>query len=146
MGEEDEQVATEVLVRLSFTISARLEARASEAGLSMQQMRLLGILRDHEPTVNELAAHMGLDKSSASGLVIRAENRALVSRIRHEHDGRAVRVRLEPDGRALVDAGSARFENDMRQVFAALTDAERARWVALTNRLLAAANESGNSI
>ena len=93
---------------------------------------------DPEPTINQLASHLGTDKSSMSGAVMRAERRGLVSRTPDEHDGRAVRVILEPAGRALVDAANGRFEADVRHVFAALTESERAHWVALTTRLLAA--------
>ncbi|TQL48222.1 DNA-binding MarR family transcriptional regulator [Homoserinimonas aerilata] len=138
--------AVDVLARLSFVTSARIEARASEAGLSVQQMRLLGILRDREPTINELTVHLGLDKSSVSGLVIRAERRGLVSRTQHEQDGRAVRVHLEVAGRALIDTANSQFENDVHRMFAALTETERSRWVALTTTLLVAeAEERGLS-
>lgn len=147
MKEENELSEVEVLGRLSFVTNARLEARASEAGLSIQQMRLLGILRDREPTINELTVHLGVDKSSVSGLVIRAERGGFVTRTQHEQDGRAVRVRLEPAGRALIDEASSRFESDVEHTFAALTGPERARWVALTVRLLRAeANERGISL
>lgn len=136
MSEENELSEVEVLARLSFVTNARLEARASETGLSIQQMRLLGILRDREPTINELTVHLGVDKSSASGLVIRAERLGFVTRTQHEQDGRAIRVRLEPAGRALIDAASSGFESEVEGLFATLTGSERARWVALTVRLL----------
>lgn len=55
------------MTRLAFVMNTRLEERAAEAELSIQQVRLLGILRDREPTINELAAHVGTDKSSMSG-------------------------------------------------------------------------------
>ncbi|UOE43253.1 MarR family winged helix-turn-helix transcriptional regulator [Agromyces larvae] len=140
MEDEGARSAADALARLAFLTNARLEARAAEVGegLSVQQLRLLGILRDREPTINELTVLLGVDKSSVSGLVIRAERRGLVSRTRHERDGRAVRVRLEGSGRTLIDAATASFELDVQQLLAVLTDAERARWVALTNRVLSA--------
>lgn len=131
----------EVLGRLSFVTAARLEARAAEAGLSVQQIRLLGILRDREPTINDLSIHLGQDKSSVSGLVIRAERQGLVERVPDDVDRRAVRVVLQPAGRAMIDAASARFESDMREVLGALTRAERTHWVELTSRLLVAEAE-----
>lgn len=145
MSEEDHRTALELLAQLSFETSERLQERAAEAGLSMQQARLLGILRDREPTINDLTTHLRLDKSSVSGLVIRAERRGLVSRIQHESDGRAVRVRLEPPGRALIDAANARFEEDMRDFFTTLDDAERRQWTAMTARLLTAEAERRRS-
>lgn len=136
MNTDKAPLPVDILARLAFVTSARLERRGAEVELSIQQVRLLGILRDRQPTINELAAHLGTDKSSMSGAVLRAERRGLVSRVPDEDDGRVVRVRLEPEGRALVDAASARFDDDVQQMFAAVTVAERAQWVALSIRLL----------
>lgn len=144
MSEEKMQPAVEVLALLSFAVTARLEASATGRDLSMQQVRLLGILRDHEPTINELAAHLGVDKSSMSGAVVRAEKRGLVIRLPDKQDGRSVRVRLTSAGRTMVDAASAEFEADAEQILASLTDGERARWTALTSRVLAAAARTGS--
>ncbi|MFJ2758811.1 MarR family winged helix-turn-helix transcriptional regulator [Nocardioides sp. NPDC087217] len=138
MTDDSELSAVEALARLSFAIGARLEIRSAEVGLSVQQVRLLGILRDREPTINELAAHLGVDKSSMSGAVARAERRGLVSRTTDTHDGRAVRVHLETAGRALVDAASTRFADDARVLLDALSERQRAQWTMLTTRLLAA--------
>lgn len=138
MSTENEVSAVEALARLAFVTTARLEACAAASGLSIQQVRLLGILRDREPTINELAAHIGTDKSSMSGAVARAERHGLVSRAPDEQDGRAVRVRLEPAGRALVDEAGAQFQTETQRLFATLSAAERAQWLDLTNRLLAA--------
>lgn len=138
MNDDSELSAIEALARLSFAIGARLETRSAEVGLSVQQVRLLGILRDREPTINELAAHLGVDKSSMSGAVARAERRGLVSRTTDTQDGRAVRVHLEAAGRALVDAASARFTEDARVLLNALSERQRAQWTMLTTRLLAA--------
>ncbi|GHF33280.1 hypothetical protein FHX82_005262 [Amycolatopsis bartoniae] len=48
---------------------------AAEHELSVVQLRLLGVLRDRRPGMLELGAHLGLDKSSMTGLVSRAEKR-----------------------------------------------------------------------
>ncbi len=47
---------------------------------SLTRVRLIGILRDREPGMLELAQHINLEKSSASGLIDRAERRGLVAR------------------------------------------------------------------
>ena len=67
------------LAQLSFLIQGMLERRAAEHDLSIIQTRLLGVLRDRTPTMHELARFLGLDKSSATGLVDRAERRGLVA-------------------------------------------------------------------
>src|SRR5579862_7310644 len=68
------------LAQLSFLIHRALERRAAERDMSIIQMRLLGVLRDRRPTINELGRLLGLDKSSVSGLVDRAQRRGLVAR------------------------------------------------------------------
>lgn len=128
----------DALVQLSFTMHQRLEASAARAGVSVTQSRLLGILRDREPTIGELADHLDLGKSSVSGLIDRAAQRGLVSRSTDPDDGRSVRVRLEPAGRALIDGAVTTLEEEMHDVIAALTPAERRDWAALTVRMLAA--------
>ena len=84
----------DALVQLSFHIHGALERRAAELDLSMSITRLLGILRDRRPTMHELAALLGLEKSSVSGLVDRASERGLVERRSSPADGRVVRVRV----------------------------------------------------
>lgn len=138
MTDESELPAVEALARLSFAVGARMEIRSAEAGLSVQQVRLLGILRDREPTINELAAHLGVDKSSMSGAVARAERRGLVSRTTDTQDGRAVRIHLEAAGRALVDAASERFAEDACALLGVLSERQRDQWTVLTRRLIMA--------
>jgi hypothetical protein len=65
---------------------------AAEHGLSLAQTQLLGVLRDREPLMSELGRHLGLDKSSISGLVDRAQRRGLVTRTASDVDRRAIRV------------------------------------------------------
>ena len=71
---------------------------AAAHDLSLTQMRLLGILRDRVPAMLDLARHLGLGKSSVTGLIDRAERRGLVERAPAPHDGRGVHVRLTPRG------------------------------------------------
>lgn len=137
MPEPTHAATLDALVELSFTMHARLEAAAAREGMSVSQFRLLGILRDREPIISELAAHLGLTKSSMSGLIDRAVQRRLVARVPDDQDGRSIRVRLEPAGRLLIDAAAERFTDEMRDVLARLTPAERERWTTLTTRLLA---------
>src|SRR5271154_314061 len=94
---------TDALVELSFLLQAKLAHLAGEYDLSLTQVRLLGILRDREPGIVELAATLGLDKSSVSGLVDRAQRRGLVERASSKStDGRAIRVVLTKHGRRMV--------------------------------------------
>jgi len=113
-----------------------LERRAGEHGFSLIQTRLLGVLRDRRPTINELATLLGLNKSSVSGLVDRAERRGLVRRIPSAVDRRSVQVALTEDGRALASKVSARFGADVAAMLGPLTAADRATLTRLLSRVL----------
>ena len=47
------------LVQASFTVIAALSRVAAEHDLSLTQLRMLGILRDREPAMAELATYLG---------------------------------------------------------------------------------------
>jgi len=125
------------LAQLSFAVQNALSRRASEHDLSMIQTRLLGVLRDRTPGINELAILLDLDKSSVSGLVDRAERRGLVERIPSSTDRRAVRVGLTASGRSVVAKVESGFAADMAALLTPLAAAERHALAALIARLLA---------
>ena len=68
----------DTLVQVSFAVIAVLSRVAAEQDLSLTQLRVLGILRDREPTMAELATYLGLERSTVSGLIDRAVQRGLV--------------------------------------------------------------------
>ena len=124
------------LAQLSFLIQGLLERRAAEHDLSIIQTRLLGVLRDRTPTMNELARFLGLDKSSATGLVDRAERRGLVARVPSATDRRAVLVSLTDDGRSFVSQAAAAFEADVSALLSRLPPRERETLSRIVSRLL----------
>ena len=124
------------LAQLSFVIQGMLERRAAEYDLSIIQTRLLGVLRDRKPTMHELARFLGLDKSSVTGLVDRAERRGLVARVPSTTDRRAVLVSLTDDGRSLVSQAAARFEADVLTMLSRLPPRERETLSRIVSRLL----------
>ena len=126
------------LAQLSFAILGMLERRAAEHDLSVIQTRLLGILRDRTPTMHELARFLGLDKSSVTGLIDRAERRGLVTRLPSATDRRAVQVSLTADGRTLVSQAAARFEADVTTLLSRLPPRDRETLTRLVSRLLTA--------
>ncbi|MGW5351589.1 MarR family winged helix-turn-helix transcriptional regulator [Streptomyces sp. NPDC004031] len=126
----------DALVQLSFVVQAELARVAAEYDLSVIQARLLGILRDRRPGMLELARHLGLDKSSMTGLVSRAEKRGLVRREPSPHDGRAVLVALTPEGRALTDHAATAIAARITALTSPLTQQERALLPALAAKLL----------
>ena len=126
------------LAQLSFLIQGLLERRAAEHDLSMVQVRLLGVLRDRRPTMNELARLLSLDKSSVTGLVDRAERRGLVARIPSPADRRSVLVALTREGRSLVARTARSFESDVTAILERLPAGERVTLATLVSRLLVA--------
>jgi DNA-binding MarR family transcriptional regulator len=126
------------LAQLSFLIQGLLERQAAEHDLSIIQTRLLGVLRDRKPTMNELARFLGLDKSSVTGLVDRAERRGLVVRVPSATDRRSVLVSLTDEGRAFVSQAAAAFEADVSALLSRLPPRERETLARIVSRLLVA--------
>jgi hypothetical protein len=63
-GRADDLGIVDGLVQLSTLVQAVLSRAADSLGLSVLQARLLGVLRDREPTMAELGRLLDLDKSS----------------------------------------------------------------------------------
>lgn len=138
---EAELSPADALAQLSFLIHARIEAHSGARGLSVTQIRMLGILRDRTPLIGELGARLGLDKSSISGLVSRAARRGLVERVPSAQDRRAIHVQLTDAGRALASSVQADVEADVDTILAPLGTQEAALLVHLASLLLAAQPE-----
>lgn len=137
-GRTDDRPLTTVdaLVQLSFRIQRILAATGTEHDLSIIQIRLLGILRDRQAGMAELGTHLGLDKSSMTGLVTRAEKRGLVTRAPSPHDGRAVLVSLTPLGRALTDRCAAEISARITALTDQLAPAQATRLTELATALV----------
>lgn len=134
----DELSTVDALAQLSFVVLGLLERRAAEHDLSIVQTRLLGVLRDRRPTMNELAKLLALDKSSVSGLVDRAERRGLVVRVPSTSDRRSVLVSLTDEGRSLVSGAATRFEADVSMLLDSLRPSDRAALSRVVSQVLVA--------
>ena len=107
----------DALAQSSFIVMEVLTRVGAAHDLSLTQMRVLGILRDRRPRMAELADFLGLEKSTMSGLIDRAEQRGLVARERSAADRRAVDVFMTKAGQRLA----ARVEADVRRELAPAT-------------------------
>lgn len=107
----------DALVRSAFQIAGVLTRLGAEHDLSLTQMRVLGILRDRRVRMTQLADHLGLDKSTMSGLVDRAERRGLLARGKNPDDGRVVDVFMTPAGMEL----DGRMVDELRRTLAPAT-------------------------
>jgi DNA-binding MarR family transcriptional regulator len=125
----------DALAQLTFTVQGTLGRIAVANGLSIVQTRLLGILRDRQPTIKELAAFLQLDKSSVTGLVDRAQERGLVRRTASVLDGRSVHVSITAAGRTLIERETAAFEEEIAVLVSDLPLSDRSRLSALASRV-----------
>lgn len=126
----------DALVRSSFAVMAVLSRIGAEHDLSLTQLRMLGILRDRRVTMSELADHLGLDKSTISGLVSRAEKRRLIGRAPNPADGRAVDVFLTADGASLAGSGAAQVARALSPMTGALAADEARLLTVLLERFI----------
>jgi DNA-binding MarR family transcriptional regulator len=117
---------TDALVEVSFAVLDLLTRSAADLDLSVTQLRLIGILRDRSPSMAALADFLGLDRSSVSGLIDRAEKRGLVARRTSADDARVTLVDLTAAGRELGERLGAivspRMETLLRDIPAAEQD------------------------
>jgi len=131
-----QQELIDTLVRASFATMAVLNRVAAEHDLSLTQLRVLAILRDRRVQMSELADYLGLDKSTVSGLVDRAERRGLVRRMPNPLDGRGVDVLLSKTGAELAERGAAEIAQSLSPMTSALTPAEAGRLTTMMERML----------
>src|SRR5271166_925457 len=132
-GDED---LRDSLVQVSFAVIAVLSRVAAEQDLSLTQLRVLGILRDRQPTMAELASYLGLERSTVSGLIDRAVQRGLVQKDADPTDGRSVRVSLTEPARRLESPMIAEIGELMAPLTDRLNTSERKRLTDLLAKLL----------
>lgn len=124
------------LFRVSFRLQGVLARVASAHDLSVVQVRVLGILRDREPGMLDLARHLQLEKSSLSGLIDRAEARGLVARVPSTDDRRSARVRVTAQGRRLSRVIETEVKAEVRTLVRGLSASDRDRLARLLDRML----------
>ncbi|WP_431278002.1 MarR family winged helix-turn-helix transcriptional regulator [Leifsonia poae] len=127
----------DAIVQTSFAAMAVLNTIGADNDLSLTQLRVLGILRDRRLRMTELADYLGLEKSTMSGLVDRAERRGLLARAPSADDGRAVDVFLTDAGVELGERLYAQVAHSVSRSTDALSDAEQATLKDLLSRMLA---------
>lgn len=128
----------DALAQLSFLVQGALAEIAGQYDLSVIQTRLLGVLRDREPTMNQLGRHLGLDKSSITGLVDRAQRRGLVTRTVSAVDRRSFQVSITDTGRQLVAQIAAQFAEQIERCAEPLPEADRKRLSRMATRIVTA--------
>jgi DNA-binding MarR family transcriptional regulator len=126
----------DALVQAAYLVMAALNRIGAEHDLSLTQLRVMGILRDRRVRMAELADHLGLEKSTMTGLVDRAERRGLLQRAPNPVDGRAVDVLISPAGAHLAERVSAELAQALTAATNRLGVADRQRLQALLQTLV----------
>jgi len=132
----DQTPLIDALVRTAFLTTAVLSKVAADHDLSLTQVRVLAILRDRQVSMSDLASYLGLDKSTISGLVDRAEKRGLLRRTQNPLDGRGIDVALTAGGIELAERGAATVAQALSPLTKTLSVAEARRLTALLERML----------
>jgi len=126
----------DALARAAFTTMAVLTKAAADNDLSLTQLRVLAILRDRRLRMTALAGYLGLEKSTMTGLVDRAEKRRLLQRAPSASDGRAVDVFLSPEGAELAGRLTTDIVHALSPLTSKLAPAERRLLQTLLEQML----------
>jgi DNA-binding MarR family transcriptional regulator len=120
------------LIRLAVQLAKPVEGACLASGLSLAQYRLLLALERSDGRACELAARVGVQRSSLTALATGLEQAGLVSRGDVADDRRGVVLRLTPAGeRALALA-----ERAMAEALRLQAESAGAERVARTRRLV----------
>ncbi|GAA3638297.1 MarR family transcriptional regulator [Kineosporia mesophila] len=126
----------DALVQNTFRVTAVLTRVGAEHDLSLTQLRVLGILRDRRARMSELAAFLGLDKSTLSGLIDRAEKRGLLAREKSPGDRRVIEVFTTTAGLELAGTVYAEIRRELSPSMDRLDPQQRDQLTALMGVLL----------
>jgi DNA-binding MarR family transcriptional regulator len=133
-----EQVASG-LVRLTFLVQTVYAEVGRDCALTPTQAQMLCLLREGPKGMAEMCGVLGVERSSLTGLVDRAERSGLVVRQSDPADRRAVKVALTEDG----DRAACEFHEQITSRLADLLDdlpaGERDRFSRTLTRIVTAA-------
>ncbi|TWD73107.1 DNA-binding MarR family transcriptional regulator [Kribbella amoyensis] len=134
---QDELGTASALVRLTFLVQSVYAEVGRGCDLTVAQAQMLCSVADRSVGMAELSGTLGLEKSSLTGLVDRAEHRGLVVRAPDPADRRAVRVSLTPAGREALKKFHAELTARLEQVLDGLPVTERQRFNRSLRRIVA---------
>ena len=126
----------DALAQSAFLVTGVLTRVGAAHDLSLTQIRVLGIVRDRRLRMAELADFLGLERSTMSGLVDRAERRGLVERRRVPDDARAFEVTMTAAGRKVARAVEADVRRGLADSLEHLDAGDRAGLTALLEQML----------
>jgi MarR family 2-MHQ and catechol resistance regulon transcriptional repressor len=114
--------------------------------ISVTQCYALEAVARHGPlSMNQLASHLYLDKSTVSRVVDAMERKGLLQRRPHSEDRRAVALDVTEDGRRLCEMIRRDLEQREKRLIADFDPETRAAMIELITRLARAAEERVNT-
>lgn len=126
---EDTPLAT-ALVRLAHLVSRVYAEVSKEFELTPQQIQLLCMLLDGSMGMTEMSRALGLERSSMTGLVDRAERRGVVVRVRDQRDRRACDIELTEQGRRIAHAAHHKVTMQIEELVGEIGPDDRQRLAA----------------
>jgi DNA-binding MarR family transcriptional regulator len=127
------------LVRLTFLVQALYAEVGRGCDLPVAQAQLLCVLTNEAMGMAELSGVLGVERSSLTGLVDRAEQRGLVERQADPSDRRAVRVALTKVGAKTVGRFHRELTDRLESLLEDLPAVERERFGHTLSTLVAEA-------
>ena len=111
-------------------------------GLSMARTKMLRRLHEHGPTrQNVLAADLGLSPHTITDIVDGLERAGMAERRPDPTDRRAKLVAITDAGEAGLDVANATRERLLKQIFGALSEADRETFLRLLDSLAGASEQ-----
>lgn len=140
----EKQNSAGFLVNQMARLFARgLGQRIAPLGLLIGQFPVLLELWEKDGlTQKDLVKRLDLEQATLANTLARMERDGLIRRTRHPKDARSQQVWLTDRARALHDSACAAADAQNAQALASLNTAERAQFIALTRRIIAAMHET----
>ncbi|ADB33638.1 transcriptional regulator, MarR family [Kribbella flavida DSM 17836] len=129
--------AASSLVRLTFLVQSLYAEVGRGCDLTQAQAQMLCSLAGRSVGMAELSATLGVERSSLTGLVDRAEHRGLVVRHQDAKDRRAVKVSLTEDGNEALQRFHRELTDRLELMLAELPDGEREQFTGTLRRIVA---------
>ncbi len=129
------QSALAALIQLLASMEARDLRRFGDLGVTLSQLRVLHLLRDHPLSCGQLAEHLGITASTATALIDRLVRRGLIERRPRPGDRRVTDLALSEVARGLIEAAAARKGGEVRAAVEELSPSDRERLATLLHHL-----------
>lgn len=127
-----------LLWRIGHAIGRSFEAALEEHSLHAAHFGVLNALDSYGPLHQQrLVALLGLDRQTVANVARDLERRGLVSRVRADHDRRALLLHPTQAGRGVLERADVAAVAEERALFNILSQAERRQLYRLLARLAA---------